>query len=130
MTQPVYRATPLPYNQALNNGNWANWPLLGAIRLILPCVSASGYINFGKIFGRYPTFHTLTSVGRKKLSVFKKCCRFFVSFISIYVHARKKLVRERQFTLEIALTYPELHVRSKISLSEIQSFFFLGKAEL
>ena len=38
-------------------------------------------INFGSPFGRYPTFHTLTSVGRKKsLSVWLKhgtafsCC--------------------------------------------------------
>ena len=44
------------------------------------------------------------------------------------VHVRMKLVQERQFTRAlfsarvIALNYLELHVRSKIRLSEIQSF--------
>ena len=34
-------------------------------------------------FGRYPMFHTLTSVGRKKLfSMTKTCCRFFVLWLS------------------------------------------------
>ena len=46
---------------------------------IISRVSASGYISchvyphlaiyFGSTFGRYPTFHTLTSVGRKSSSV-------------------------------------------------------------
>ena len=35
------------WNLQENNGNWANWPLLGPLRLIYPCVSASGYITFG-----------------------------------------------------------------------------------
>ena len=35
---------------------------------------------FGSPFGCYPTFHTLTSVGRKKafFKYVKKCCRFFM----------------------------------------------------
>ena len=30
------------WNLQVNNGNWTSWPLLRPIRLILPCVSASG----------------------------------------------------------------------------------------
>ena len=32
-----------------NNGNWANWPLSGPIRLISSCVSTYGYILLEKI---------------------------------------------------------------------------------
>jgi len=51
-------------------------------------------------------------------------------------HARKKLVYERQFApapsfaRAIPLTYLELHVQSKICLSELQSFLLQGMSNV
>ena len=69
----------------------SSWPLLGSIRRILSRVTASGYI-FRLTFRHYPTFSTLMSVGRKKVSVcqnnvaaFSCCCKILgVVFFQSY----------------------------------------------
>ena len=43
-------------------------------------------IYFGSPFGRYPTFHTLTSVGRKKLSVCQKNVSAFSCYSEVYIY--------------------------------------------
>ena len=41
-------------------------------------------IYFGSPFGHYPMFHTLTSAGRKKLSVYLKNVAAFSCFSDIF----------------------------------------------
>ena len=70
-------------------------------------------------------FHTLTSVGRRV------CLKILPLFRAVAVHARKKLLHERQFARAaspargIALAYLELHVQSMIFMYEMQSFLLL-----
>ena len=75
----------LPWTLQLNN-EWisAHWPNLTANRTqYSSChvnLSASG-IYFGSPFGYYPTFHTLTSIGRKQYFQYVK--RMFPLFRAI-----------------------------------------------
>ena len=46
------------------------------------------HIRGGCSFGHYPTFHTLMSVGRKKLSsMSKECCPFFVLWLRKWINS-------------------------------------------
>ena len=53
--------------------------------------------NFGSPFGRYPTFHTLTSVGRKKLSVCQKNVSAFSCYSEVFNSVFLKALNFKHF---------------------------------